>query len=316
MSDGRPLPLDLELDGLEGAVSTYLLPEAEPALVDPGPSTTLDTLRTRLEEVGLGTGDLRHLLLTHVHLDHAGAAGHLVRENPRLRVWLHPGGAPHLADPARLVSSTRRTFTDAHDRLWGEVLPVPSDRIRPLDRLPSPGQPGRLLGARGGAGRSGAGGPGGGVRPVPTPGHIAHHLSWLHEPTGALLAGDALGILLHPEAPVHPPTPPPAVDVPAWLRSLDALAGRDFPLFGAAHFGLHGDLPGRALELADRLRGLERRVRAAEDAGEDQEAAAERYEEEVRREQSAHLPAERVERYFDTFGARTDWEGMVHHVRR
>lgn len=305
MSGGPPVPLDLELDGIEGAVSAWLLPDGELALVDPGPSTTLATLRSRLGDRGVAIGDLRHLLLTHVHLDHAGAAGHLARENPRLRVHVHPDGAPHLSDPDRLVASTRRTFGDSHDRLWGEVLPVPVDRIRPVEASAS----GRRLA-----------GPGGGVRPLATPGHIGHHVSWLHEPSETLLAGDALGILLHPDAPVHPPTPPPGIDVAAWLRTLERLAGLGIQRFGAAHFGLHGNLPLRAAELADRLGGLRARVAASleEEAPADPAGPgpAERYEGEVRRAQADFLPREWVDRYFDTFPAATDWEGMAHHVRR
>jgi len=285
--------VDLHHGGLEGAIASYLILDPEPTLVDPGPATTLPTLLDALEEAGMA-GELRHLCLTHIHLDHAGATGHLVERLPRATVHVHEEGVRHLVDPERLVSSTRRTFGDAHDRLWGEVRPVPSDRIRGW----SPGSPG----------------PWAGLRPLATPGHIGHHLSYLDEESGTLLAGDALGIVLAPEAPTHPPTPPPAVDLPAWYGTLDRLAELGAERFGAAHFGLHDDPAGRARELARALHHLEARVQTAMDAGNEEDA--QRYEEEVRAGLAPWVGRERVDRYFDTFAAATDWAGVRFHLER
>ena len=122
--------IDLLHLGLEGAIGSYFIPGEEPALVDPGPATTFERLQEGLEEHGVGPRDLRHVLLTHVHLDHAGATGDLVNAFPEATVHVHEDGAPHMVDPTRLVKSTRRTFGDAHDRLWGVTRAVPAHRIQ------------------------------------------------------------------------------------------------------------------------------------------------------------------------------------------
>lgn len=286
--------LDLELVGIPGAISSYFLPDGEPALVDPGPSTTLDALERGLREHGAALGDLRHVILTHVHLDHAGVTGHLTEAVPDLVVHVHADGAPHLSDPARLVASTRRTFGDDHDRLWGEVRPVPRDRIRPW----GPGGPGPLPQ----------------LRPLPTPGHIDHHLAYLDEEGGTLFAGDAMGIVLAPGAPTHPPTPPPSLDVSAWLRTLERLGEVQAERAAVAHFGVHGRFDERRRALVRGLVRVRERVRAALEEGD--EADARRYEEEVREAQAAHLPRGRARRYFEVFGAAIDWMGVKFYLER
>lgn len=281
--------VDLEHQGLEGAIGATLIAGDEPVLVDPGPATTLEALEAGLVSFGVPLSELRQLCLTHVHLDHAGAAGHLVARYPRLTVHVHVDAAPHLVDPTRLVASTRRTFGEAHDRLWGEVRPVPAARLRvwrPGERGPLPW-----------------------LRALPTPGHIDHHLAWLDEPDGTLVAGDALGIILAPGAPVHPPTPPPAVDLAAWLSTLDELVAVGPERAVVSHFGLHGDPRGRASELAGALVALAGRVRQALARGE-ADTDALRYEDEVRARLAEHLARERVDRYFDIFAAATDYAGM------
>lgn len=286
--------IDLNHLGLDGAIAVYVLADGEPALVDPGPSTTLGRLGAELTRLGIGSGDLRHVILTHVHLDHAGATGHLMEAYPKATVHVHVDGAPHMVDPTRLVASTRRTFGAAHDRLWGEVRPVPAHRIRAW----SPGDAGPMPH----------------LRPLPTPGHIAHHLAYLDERDGTLLSGDAMGIVLGEEVPSHPPTPPPSVDLRAWARTLDEITSAGPERFGATHFGLHGDVPGRARQLRERLDALEARVRAALARGDDGDAR--RYDEEVREKLAPFLGREEVDRYFDMFTAATDWAGVKFYLER
>ena len=287
-------PIDVVHLGLRGAISAYWIDGPEPAIVDPGPSTSLDGLEAGLAEVGVGLSDIQHVLLTHVHLDHAGGAGHLVSRLPHLQVHVHADGALHMADPERLVASTRRTFGEAHDRLWGEVLPVPKERIRALDpegRLPVPG-----------------------VRAFTTPGHISHHLSFLAEADGFFIAGDAMGVILAPGAPTYPPTPPPAVDVPAWLETLHDLASVDPDAFGVSHFGVHDDFTGRLSEMRERLVALRDRVEGALASGKDSDRDV--YEREVREAISVFRPEDEVDRYFDAFSAAVDWDGMKLYLTR
>src|SRR3954462_7982605 len=140
-------PLDLLHLGREKVIGAYLLDTPEgPALYESGPSTTVETLKQRLREHGLELSDLRHLLLSHIHLDHAGAAGVLVREHPGLTVHVSEIGAPHLVDPSKLEKSARRLYGEHFDVLWGELAPVPeanvrvvADSVLGLDCFPSPG---------------------------------------------------------------------------------------------------------------------------------------------------------------------------------
>ncbi len=288
------LPIDVVHLGLRGVISSYWIDGPEPAIVDPGPSTSLNGLEDGLAELGVGLSDIRHVLLTHVHLDHAGGTGHLVSRFPHLQVHVHADGAPHMADPERLVSSTRRTFGEAHDRLWGDVVPVPAERIRvwePTGRLPVPG-----------------------VRVFATPGHIAHHVSYLAEADGTFVAGDALGVILAPGAPSYPPTPPPSVDVPAWLETLHTLESVDPDAFGVSHFGMHDDFAGRLSEMRKRLSALRDRVEAALASGDDSDRDV--YEREIREAISVFRPRDEVDGYFNAFSAAVDWDGMRLHLER
>lgn len=285
-------PIDLLHMGIEGAIACYLMDADGPAIVDPGPATTLERLAAELADRGVGNRDLRHVLITHVHLDHAGATGRLTELYPRATVHVHSDGAPHLVDPTRLVASTRRTFGDRHDRLWGEVRPVPRDRVRLADRRPGPGP----------------------LRVVPTPGHISHHLAYLDERNGTIYSGDSLGIVVA-GGPTHPPTPPPAVDLPAWHQTLEEVRRLGSERFAATHFGVHNDLDARVGALDRRLHDIEARVRRALASGDEEDA--DRYQRETLAEQSAHADGkEVVERYFATFPAKTDWEGVAFFLRR
>ena len=287
--------IDLEHLDLEGAIACYLVDGPEPTIIDPGPTTTLTRLIEELSVRGIGPRDLRRVLLTHIHLDHAGATGDLLEVFSEARVFVHEDGASHLVDPERLVSSTRRTFGDLHDRLWGEVKPVESNR---LDVWRSDERPASIAG----------------LRPISTPGHIAHHLSYLDERDGTLFSGDAMGIVLS-GGPQHPPTPPPAVNLRDWFRTLQEIGEIGPERFGATHFGLHGDVEDRRLQLTERLELLERRVRAAIDEGREEEDAA-AFEREVRQELAPFMGEDRVNRYFDMFPAATDWAGVMFFVKR
>ncbi len=184
--------------------------EIDGLIIDPGPTSCLDTLIDRL-----GPVEPRALLLTHIHLDHAGATGALCRRYPRLKVYVHERGAPHLVDPSKLLASAARLYGDAMDELWGEMVPVPEDRITVL---------------RGGETVEG-------FRVAYTPGHASHHVCYLHEEAGDAYVGDMAGVRIPPNLDTLAPTPPPDIDVEAWLDSLHTIASWNPQSLGLTHFG-------------------------------------------------------------------------------
>jgi glyoxylase-like metal-dependent hydrolase (beta-lactamase superfamily II) len=228
--------IDLLFLGERREIGAYLVDtEAGSALFDCGPATTLEQLRAGLGEHGLAVGDLRHLLLSHIHLDHAGAAGALVRENPELTVWVSPVGAPHLVDPARLETSARRLFGAAFDKLWGPLTPVPEQNVRLAE--------GDVLG----------------WEAFPTPGHASHHVAYLRD--GTLLAGDACGVRIRPSDYVQPVSPPPEIDVEAWHHSIDEIERRHPERLALIHFDVATDVAEHLARLRTELDRWADRVR-------------------------------------------------------
>jgi glyoxylase-like metal-dependent hydrolase (beta-lactamase superfamily II) len=203
-------------------------------LIDPGPTSCLPTL---LE--ALGDERPRALLLTHIHLDHAGASGSLAQRWPDLEIYVHQYGARHMVDPTRLVQSARRLYGDDMDRLWGEMLPVPEQNLKVLRG----GE--RLLGGR--------------FEVAYTPGHAWHHVSYLHE--GTAFVGDVGGVQITPSSPTIPPTPPPDIDVEAWHESLATVAAWDPQRLARTHFGSSEDVAAQIAELGSRLDRWAERVR-------------------------------------------------------
>ena len=231
-----PEPLDLWHQGRERVIGVYLLETDDgPALFDCGPSTCLPALEERLRERGLALPDVRHLLLSHIHLDHAGATGVLVREHPALQVHVSEIGAPHLVDPSRLERSARRLYGEDFDRLWGELVPVPDDNVHVVGE--------RVLG----------------LDCFPTPGHASHHVCYV-DGDGTLYAGDAAGVRVAPSTFVLPPTPPPEIDLEAWERSLDEIERRSPARLALVHFGVFDDAASHLARLRERLGAWAERV--------------------------------------------------------
>ena len=207
------------------------------AIFDCGPASALPALEEGLRGRGTGLGTVRHLLLSHIHLDHAGAAGAIVREHPHVQVHVSDVGAPHLVDPSRLEASARRLYGDAFDALWGELVPVPEENIRVVgDQVV-------------------------GLTCFPSPGHASHHVCFLDE-DGTLYAGDAAGVRIAPSRIVTPPTPPPDVDVDAWDATLDELRRWAPTRLALVHFGVFDDVERHLDDLRRRLRRWERLIAA------------------------------------------------------
>jgi glyoxylase-like metal-dependent hydrolase (beta-lactamase superfamily II) len=229
-------PLDLLHCGDARRIGAYLVETDDGlALVDCGPASCLPALREALAARGVAVQDLRHLLLSHIHLDHAGAAGSIVREHPGLTVHVSEVGAPHLVDPSRLEASARRLYGDAFDELWGELAPVPETNIRVVGE--------RVVG----------------LECIPAPGHAWHQVSFLHE-DGTLYNGDAAGVRIEPGRFVFPPTPPPEIDVGAWARTIDDLERRAPRLVAVIHFGVFDDVERHFAALRETLHSWSERV--------------------------------------------------------
>ena len=230
-------PIDLHHQGVERVIGVYVVETDDGlALFDCGPTTGLDALDRGLAERGLSLLDIRHLLLSHIHLDHAGAAGVLVRRHPDLRVHVSPVGAPHLVDPSRLERSARRLWGDEFDTLWGELAPVPARNVEIAgDRVV-------------------------GLDCFPTRGHAEHHVSYVDR-YGTLYAGDAAGVRILPSRHIVPASPPPDLDLEAWLATIDELERHSPERLALIHFGVADDPADHLRRLREQLLLWAERVR-------------------------------------------------------
>jgi len=247
--------IDLGFQGTPEVIAAYLLAgNGELALVESGPSSTLPALRAGIEAAGFRVEDITAILVTHIHLDHSGAAGVLLDEAPGARVFVHPVGAPHLVDPARLVSSATRIYGERMGPLWGEVRPIATEKVVALDDGQTLSVAGRVLAA------------------LHTPGHAGHHVAFWDAGAGVAFTGDVGGIHIPETDYVCPPTPPPDLDPVAWRASIARLEGLGARRLCLTHFGAVDD---PAAHLGALLPELEAFLRLGEEAvvrGDDQAA--------------------------------------------
>src|SRR5215212_5558254 len=198
--------IDLEFMDTKEVIASFLLLHedgAAAAIVETGPTTCLDPLTAGLKDQGVSHEDVRQIYLTHVHLDHAGASGHLSEVLPDATFYVHEVGYPHLVDPSKLVKSATRIYGERMEELWGEAYPVPEDRIVVLKDGEETETAGGVLVAH------------------DTPGHAYHHLAYLEPDSGSLFTGDVAGIRLPGQSYIRPPTPPPEIDIEAWVQSIN-----------------------------------------------------------------------------------------------
>jgi glyoxylase-like metal-dependent hydrolase (beta-lactamase superfamily II) len=218
--------IDVLHRGREKVIACF---EVDGILVDPGPQSCEQTLLAALDGARP-----RALLLTHIHFDHAGATGALVRRWPDLDVYVHERGAPHMANPDKLVASAARLYggEEGLRATWGEIVPVPEERLKIL----SGGE--TVLG----------------FEVAYTPGHASHHVCYLHPPSGTAFVGDMAGVRIPPSDLTVAPTPPPDIDVEAWERSLDTIAAWQPRTLALTHFGTSDDPPAQLSAVRDSLR--------------------------------------------------------------
>ena len=230
------ITLDLNFMGISGAIAAYLIPHPHGAvLVESGPGSTIPALLAGLRAHGLTENDITDVLLTHIHLDHAGAAGWLARQGAQIHV--HLAGAPHLLDPQKLLNSAARIYGDSMQTLWGEFLPVPAERLSVL-------QDGEMIEIEGLC-----------FRPFDTPGHANHHFSFCFE--NVLFTGDIGGVRLAWQRYLELPMPPPELDIEKWRLSLERLGKEDFLYIAPTHFGIYSDPDWHLAAIARALNDVE-----------------------------------------------------------
>ena len=266
-------------------------------IVDPGPSSCRDVLQEILRDWGAGFEDVRHVFLTHIHLDHAGVTGSLLQATPRAQVYVHARGAPHMADPTRLLESAGRIYGEDMDRLWGEFLPVPRDRITVLD-----GGERLTIGFRR-------------WRVAATPGHAVHHVAYLDERDGVVFAGGVAGEATQHGTPALPVAPPPDIDLESWRPSLDRiLEWRPESLF-LTHFGEVHEPRGHIEEMWARLVEWSELVRASLDQPGTDEERADAFFQQVWDELTATMPPERTT-WVERDAIRSSWFGLARYWRK
>jgi glyoxylase-like metal-dependent hydrolase (beta-lactamase superfamily II) len=291
--------LDLNFLGKPGVIASCLLTgPGGAAVVDPGPAGSVEGLRHALAAHGVGVQDLDGILITHIHLDHSGATGLLVRENPRLKVYVHERGAPHVVDPGRLLQSATRLYGNDMDRLWGEIAPVPASNVTVLA-----GGEHLVVGGRG-------------IDVEYTPGHASHHVTYFDRSTGVAFVGDTGGIRVGSSDYLVPPTPPPDIDLEAWSDSIDRILAREPTALFLTHFG-----PVRPA--ARQLRSVEARLRAnaalvresLEQEGSDEDRIA-RFSAVLGAELRRHMSEEETARYELAVPLSHCWQGLARYWRK
>ena len=247
VADGITM-VDTVMTGEPDFNAVYVLEGDEPALVETGPGADLPLVLEALEALGVGPEDLAHVVVTHIHLDHAGGAGAIAERFPGATIWAHDRGAPHLADPARLVASTARTYGDERMRaFFGETIPVPAGRLRSVQDADT-----ISLGSRA-------------LEVVHTPGHASHHVALHDTRSGALFTGEAIGSYLPWGPAFRPALPPPEVDVEAAVASIDRMRRRRPSALLTSHFGPVPDVDEAFDAATDRIHAWSDTVRTTLD---------------------------------------------------
>jgi glyoxylase-like metal-dependent hydrolase (beta-lactamase superfamily II) len=249
-------PLDLDFQAIPQAIAAYLVVgPGGPVLVETGPASTLEALKMRLAEHGYTPADIRHVLVTHIHLDHAGAAGWWAGQGAE--VYVHHVGAPHLVDPSRLLSSAQRIYGAAMGTLWGETLPAPAERVHPLQDNDVVEMCGMTFSA------------------LDTPGHARHHHVYRLGEIG--FTGDAAAVRLPGNPFISLPAPPPEFDREAWQKSIARLIDQGFATIYPTHFGQITDVCDHLEALADLIDRSAAFVRSRMQTGLERDQLAKEY---------------------------------------
>lgn len=236
IGDGWHL-IDTRFLDYEGVIGCYLLESnGEIALVETGPTSTADTVLKAIEVAGYDLSTLQKVIVTHIHLDHAGASGYMLQRLPNATLYVHRVGYPHMADPSRLLASAARIYGEKLEHLWGKFVPVPKDRMVSIDDGDAITVGDRYL------------------KVVYTPGHAGHHVALWDETRGVLVTGDAAGVRLQAIRFVKPPTPPPEINLELWYDSIARMRALKPRLLLLTHYGPAEDAEDHFDQLEGRLR--------------------------------------------------------------
>jgi glyoxylase-like metal-dependent hydrolase (beta-lactamase superfamily II) len=290
--------IDLQFQGHERVIATAMLRGPDGiTLIDPGPTSCLPALENGLARWGAALRDVRTILLTHIHLDHAGATGTITARVPGARVYVHERGAKHMVDPVKLISSATRLYGDRMDALWGRFDPVPADRLTPLaggERLDLAGRAWQV---------------------AYTPGHAVHHVSYLDESSGVAYVGDTCGIRVTRDY-IVAATPPPDINLPAWFASLDTIEQwRPASLF-VTHFGPVLPAAAHLAQYREVLKWTEEAVRASLEAAETDEERAAVFVEQLRARTLGAVSEREAEGLEAAAPFDQIWAGMARYLRK
>jgi glyoxylase-like metal-dependent hydrolase (beta-lactamase superfamily II) len=290
--------IDLDYLGQEDAIAACLLEtRAGLAIIDPGPATTLPALHAALVERGASVADVTAILLTHIHLDHAGATGSLLRENPAIAVHVHERGAPHLVDPTKLLDSATRIYGDRMQALWGDFLPVPATAVRTLAGGETLDLGGRLIDV------------------AYTPGHAWHHVSYLDRASGSAFVGDTAGERYPSGTPAIPATPPPDIELERWAESTQQFRRWSPDRLVVTHFGAIADVGGHLDQHEQALAEWSRRVRDSLAAPGTDEAHADAFAARVLDELRGTVSPRALQRVKPS-SIRSGWFGLARYWRK
>jgi glyoxylase-like metal-dependent hydrolase (beta-lactamase superfamily II) len=292
-------PIDLLWTGRARSIaSALLLSENSAALVDPGPASTVANLRDALEKHGVKISDLHAILLTHIHLDHAAATGKLVRENPRLKVYVHSRGAPHMVDPSKLLRSAARLYGDTMERQFGVFLPVPAENLQVLE-----GGETIVLGSRQ-------------LRVHYTPGHASHHVTYFDWRDSIAFVGDTTGISIDGHPFVLPVTPPPDISIELWDASLNLIAGLHPNKLFLTHFSFSNNPDAHINTYRQRLhhwRDLSARIFAR---NLDDVSSTHEFAKQIAAEAAQSLSPDELSHYLFNGALQLSWLGLARYHRK
>ena len=292
--------VDLHFLGRPQIIATAIL-HGSPgvALIDPGPTTTLANLTAALEKKGIRFGDVRQILITHIHLDHAGATGSILEQHPHIEVIVHGRGAPHLADPSKLMASAGRLYGQDMDRLWGEVKPVAARSLRVVEG----GETLSIVGRE--------------VKVAYTPGHASHHVSYLDTASRVAFVGDTAGIRRGSGTYVMPPTPPPDIDIEVWRTSEQKILAWDPDTLFLTHFGPY---QGARQHLEGMFENMETRSRSVRrllaDASLTDEDRQQKFTDEAFLDLTRRVGETEAADYTRAGGLNYSWQGLARYWRK